>query len=177
MARELLKQVKVASPCHVAWSEMQGDDRTRYCQHCKLNVFNLSDMTDREAEALLRGANGRLCVRYYQRADGTVMTRNCPVGLAAVRKKLAIGVMSAAALVISAFGFAIRPAAKSYAGQPQAEVSSVAIAEDANRDYWQAAMDWLCGSQPEPQEEVVGQRVVVGAIAPPSSPPPSPTKP
>jgi hypothetical protein len=173
MARELLNQVKVASPCHVAWSEMQGDDRTRYCKHCKLNVFNLSDMTDREAEALVREANGRLCVRYYQRADGTVMTRNCPVGLAAVRKKLAIGVMSAAALVISALGLAVRPSSQPSATQPQLHAAG-----ETTGGYWQAAMDWLCGKQAEPEPVVrVGRVAPVMGVMAPSSPPPSPKKP
>jgi len=55
-------------------------ERVRHCGECKLNVYNLSEMTQTEAEGLIRKHEGRLCVRYYQRADGTVLTRNCPVG-------------------------------------------------------------------------------------------------
>jgi hypothetical protein len=59
---------------------MTGDERVRYCPHCRLNVFNLSEMGRTEAEELVAQATGRLCVRYYQRSDGTVMTQDCPGG-------------------------------------------------------------------------------------------------
>ena len=82
-----LDRVKVAAPCSADWERMTGDDRTRFCHQCSLNVYNLSGMTRREAEALITNAEGRLCVRYYRRADGTVLTRNCPVGLSALKRR------------------------------------------------------------------------------------------
>ena len=44
---------------------------------------------------------GRLCVRFYTRADGTVLTQDCPVGLRAVRVKLARKLSYAAAVLVS----------------------------------------------------------------------------
>jgi hypothetical protein len=38
-------------------------------------------MTHQEAEALLANAKGRVCTRFFRRADGTVITSDCPVGL------------------------------------------------------------------------------------------------
>jgi hypothetical protein len=73
-------------------------DRVHHCPGCKMNVYNLSAMTQSEAEGLLRKHEGRLCVRYYQRRDGTVMTRNCPVGAHAARLLLIRGSLAAAAL-------------------------------------------------------------------------------
>lgn len=82
---------------------MQGDDRARHCRECNLQVYNLSDMTREEAATFLAQAEGRVCVRLFRRADGTVITRDCPVGLAAVRAKLVrIGI--AAAGLLLAFG-------------------------------------------------------------------------
>ena len=69
-----LKNLKVASPCSADWDRMAGDDRKRFCGDCKLHVYNLSGMTKYDAENLLRLSEGRLCVRYFQRADGTVLT-------------------------------------------------------------------------------------------------------
>jgi hypothetical protein len=91
VTRELsvLQRVRVASPCLEPWAEMTGDERVRHCARCKLSVYNLSAMTRSEAEALVLGHEGRLCVGYYQRADGTILTRDCPVGLSLVRRKLA----------------------------------------------------------------------------------------
>ncbi|MBC7804981.1 MAG: hypothetical protein H7145_02405, partial [Akkermansiaceae bacterium] len=37
---------------------------------------------------LIREKEGNLCIRYYQRVDGTVMTQDCPVGIAAVKRKI-----------------------------------------------------------------------------------------
>ncbi len=77
-----LDGVEIASPCSADWNSMAGDDRRRFCAQCKLHVHDLSRMTRDEAEELVRGAaNGRVCVRLYRRADGTVLTRDCPVGL------------------------------------------------------------------------------------------------
>ncbi len=77
----MLDQIKIASPCTADWEQMQGDDRVRFCGECKKNVFNLSAMTRRDAEALLRETNGNLCTRLYRRTDGTVLTADCPVGI------------------------------------------------------------------------------------------------
>ncbi|HWW74152.1 MAG TPA: hypothetical protein VNZ44_02080, partial [Pyrinomonadaceae bacterium] len=55
---------------------------------CELHVYNLSGMTRREAEALVANTEGRLCVRFYRRDDGTILTRNCPVGFAALKRRV-----------------------------------------------------------------------------------------
>ena len=85
-----LDHLKVASPCSADWNEMYGSDRKRFCGDCKLNVYNLSGMTRTEAENLLMNSEGRLCVRYYRRSDGTVLTQDCPVGWATVRQRLSV---------------------------------------------------------------------------------------
>ena len=83
-----LDSLKVASPCSMAWNEMYGDDRKRFCGECRLNVYDLSGMTRQEAENLLVTSEGRLCVRYYKRSDGTVLTKDCPVGWARLKKRI-----------------------------------------------------------------------------------------
>ncbi|MDM7922599.1 MAG: hypothetical protein QUS14_09900 [Pyrinomonadaceae bacterium] len=98
-----LNNIKVASACSADWESMYGNDRMRYCGQCKLNVYNLSGMTRSEAESLIERAEGRLCVRYYQRADGTVITKDCPVGWALVKKKASVFATGAFAIFVSAF--------------------------------------------------------------------------
>jgi hypothetical protein len=83
-----LNQIRIASPCNAEWKWMLGDDRVRFCGQCNQNVYNLTALTRDEAESLIRRNEGRLCVRYYRRKDGTILTRNCPIGLAAARKKI-----------------------------------------------------------------------------------------
>jgi hypothetical protein len=83
---------------------MDGDDRKRYCGDCKLNVYNLSGMTKYDAEHLLRMSEGRLCVRYFQRPDGTVLTQDCPVGWAKVKQRVTVFAAAAFSLMMSLFG-------------------------------------------------------------------------
>ena len=108
----VLEGLKVASPCTVSWEGMKGDARVRHCGGCRMNVYNLSAMSRREAENLVRTTEGRLCVRFYRRADGTVLTADCPVGLAAVRRRLALfgGALAAMFLGIFAAGCGRAPA-------------------------------------------------------------------
>ena len=83
-----LDAVDIQVPCHASWEEMKGDARVRFCGACKLNVYNLSEMARGEAEALVQKREGRLCVRFYRRPDGTVLTKDCRLLLKA-RKRLA----------------------------------------------------------------------------------------
>lgn len=110
MTRRLLDDIRIASPCAARWEDMEGDDRARRCEECRLTVFDVSALSGAEAERFLReraAAGGRTCVRLYRRADGTILTRDCPVGLARVRRRLARSLVAAAALLtaaLAAFG-------------------------------------------------------------------------
>jgi hypothetical protein len=78
---------------------MSGDDRARFCADCKLHVYNLSAMSREEALDLISRTEGRLCIRLYRRPDGTVLTRDCPVGLRAVRLRTARAARRVAAAI------------------------------------------------------------------------------
>lgn len=83
-----LSHVRIAAPCRAEWERMRGNERVRFCGECSMNVYNLSNMSRKDAEALIVSAEGRLCVRYYSRADGTILTKNCPVGLQAIKRRM-----------------------------------------------------------------------------------------
>jgi hypothetical protein len=83
----LLDDVMIAAPCNLAWDEMPGDERVRHCRHCNKNVYNISSMTKLEAEQFLQKNGTSECLRIYRRADGTILTDNCPVGLRKLRDK------------------------------------------------------------------------------------------
>lgn len=80
-------QIRIASPCSADWDKMSGSERVRHCTQCNLNVYNFSAMTSLEVEQLL-GRKERLCARFYRRADGTILTQDCPRGLRAVVRRL-----------------------------------------------------------------------------------------
>jgi hypothetical protein len=98
-----LDNVHVAAPCPTNWDSMYGNERVRFCGECQLNVYNLSEMSRAEAERLIGQAEGRLCVRYYRRRDGSIITKNCPVGLRAIKRKLSRVATAIATSVISFF--------------------------------------------------------------------------
>ena len=99
-----LEDIQIAKPCKARWERMTGDDRTRHCGTCKLNVYNVAGMTREETVNLIRTSEGRVCLRIYKRYDGTLLTKDCPAGVASARRKQ-IG-LAAAAMVL--LGFAVK---------------------------------------------------------------------
>jgi hypothetical protein len=75
--------IRIASPCTVPWSSMNGTDAVRFCGQCKLKVYNVEHLTSYEVRDLLLKTEGRVCMRLFKRFDGTVLTQDCPTGLAA----------------------------------------------------------------------------------------------
>ena len=79
-----------------ALGDMTGDNRVRVCNGCDRPVFNLSEMTRDQAEAVLATRGIKPCVRFYRRVDGTVMTADCPTK---VRRSHRLTVITAGALL------------------------------------------------------------------------------
>lgn len=104
MKRNPLDHIKIASPCSADWNEMRGDNRKRFCSLCKLNVYNLSEMSRREAENLLFEMEGKMCVRLYKRQDGTVITQDCPVGWQAIKQRVSRTATATFGLIVGFFG-------------------------------------------------------------------------
>ncbi|HKG12989.1 MAG TPA: carboxypeptidase-like regulatory domain-containing protein [Pyrinomonadaceae bacterium] len=104
---DVLGRMRVASPCGVSWDSMEGGERVRFCRLCSLNVYDFSGMTRAEVEALVSKTEGRLCGRLTRRADGTVLTKDCPVGLRALRVRAtrAAGAAFAALLSLGPLAF------------------------------------------------------------------------
>src|SRR4051812_48498019 len=99
-----LDNIRIASPCSADWNAMGGDERKRFCGDCKLNVYNLSGMARYDAENLLRLSEGRLCVRYFRRPDGTILTTDCPVGWAKIKQRVTFIAAAAFSMIVSLFG-------------------------------------------------------------------------
>ena len=90
-ALPILANASIASPCSADWNDMTGDERVRFCGSCEKNVYNLTDLPTEDAEAIILEHEGNLCVRLYQRSDGTLISEDCPRGLAAARRTLRRG--------------------------------------------------------------------------------------
>lgn len=172
----VLEQVRIASPCSMRWEDMTAVDgaashRVRHCGACDLNVYNLSGMPRAEAEALVRSraASGeRLCAQLLVRADGTVLTRDCPVGLRAARIRLARAFTRLAA----AAAFFLTGAAAAWFRERNPAGPGLGRAQP-----FATLTDWI--SPPKPQvvtaPSFVRGEVYLGKVAP--MPPPAPPAP
>ncbi len=107
----ILSSLKIAAPCNADWDSMVGTERERFCSSCELNVYNISSMGSLEAERFLaERAGSKVCVQFFRRKDGTILSDNCPKGLRAVRdrsKQLLKLASSFVALLVSNFAAAL----------------------------------------------------------------------
>jgi hypothetical protein len=155
---------------------MTGDERTRRCAQCNLSVHNIASLTRVEAETLLarhfdadgnaRVGAGRFCAQLYRRADGTILTADCPVGLAALRAK-ARRTASRVAAAIGLTSFVAWAAATESASFPFAKSQPLSV-----------IAAWLRDPGPNPATALGAMRGKVAVpggvmIAPP--PPPATT--
>jgi hypothetical protein len=149
-----LRNVKVASPCPADWDRMIGDERVRFCGQCELNVYNLSAMSTIEAESLIARTEGRLCVRYYRRKDGSIITQDCPVGLRALKQRAARVKRAVASLVLGFFaGLGFHGVANRFGG--------FLLDSTARRGTHDATMGVMAAPKPRGPDIVVGRLVQV----------------
>jgi hypothetical protein len=105
---------------------MRGDERVRFCDRCSLNVYNLSALSEADALHLVKRTEGKVCVRFYQRRDGTILTRDCPIGGALLRKSV-LGVNALVALVAAALAAFVMGAGPT--GEPRGRAGWLAQVE------------------------------------------------
>jgi ankyrin repeat protein len=97
----------IPAPCDADWDSMIGSDQVRFCEHCNLHVTNLSNITRQEAIRLVARSQGRLCVRFFKRADGSVLTKQLPRKLHHIARRVsrvAAGAFTASLSLSSAAG-------------------------------------------------------------------------
>jgi hypothetical protein len=125
---------KVSSPCPTSWDRMAGDDKVRFCGRCRLNVYNLAEMSREEIAAIVRKTGGRLCGRLYVRADKMGTLRDCPRG--AFRKRVRRALMVAGVLVLAGCAWLLKAA-----GNQDRRVHPVWV---------QTVLNWI---DPEPERQ------------------------
>jgi hypothetical protein len=166
-----LDVIDIARPCEMDWNQMRGDERVRFCSHCSLHVYNLSEMPPAEALRLVNEREGRLCIRLYRRADGTVVTRDC--GIKAAVKRLGRWASTGTAVALSALVAALginRP------GQASATPKCDQPAAATDTVMGDAVMGKL--RPPTTQQVTMGEAIpLMGSIAPVITVPPPATQP
>ena len=131
-----IERLRIATPCPISWDQMTGDNRVRFCDHCHLNVYNISELSRSEAEKLIATTEGRLCARLFRRADGTVLTKDCPVGLRALRRRVAKRTAAIFAAIVSLASVALGQQGSSKNGKtgciPQTKITRTKSTSSAN---------------------------------------------
>jgi hypothetical protein len=152
---------------------MQGDDRVRHCGQCDLDVYDLSAMRRAEAETFLaeRLGKSRTCVRFHRRADGRMLTRDCPVGVRAAWRRVAWAASAVlAAGVAAAAMFAPR-------GSRAGDVSPIREIRDLVQRVFGAPPpapavmgDFVCPPPPDPEAVKMGEmHVEMGRVKAPET--------
>jgi hypothetical protein len=102
----LFDQLEIASPCGRSWDSMMrtADDRVRSCGACDKHVYDVSGMTVEEVDRLILATDGTACVRYYQRADGSILLADCALG---ARRRARTRYAAAGVIVAMAAGYAV----------------------------------------------------------------------
>lgn len=99
-----LDDLHAAARCRAKWEQMdavEGSCAVRFCRTCEKNVYNVSGMERRAAEVNLRRYEGEnCCVRFSRRADGTLITNDCPVGRSAWRQTERVAIVLLAFTVV-----------------------------------------------------------------------------
>ena len=134
-----INKLRVASPCSVGWDEMKGNERVRRCDSCELNIYNIAEMTKAEAGDLIANREGRLCIRLYKRADGTVLTKDCPVGFRAYQKRVARFAGATLATIIGLFSVSFGQKEDKNSG----DASKVKIVRTVNQNQ-ERYIIWIC---------------------------------
>lgn len=154
---DFLSRLRVASPCPADWERMEGDERVRFCRLCNLHVYNFAELTRGEAAALVARTEGRLCGRLHRRADGTVLTRDCPTGLRALRRR----VSRRAAAVFAALLGLCAPAFGQTRGGQKLSCEGGGQVTFQQRDKADAAREGLAGVVTDPNAAVIVGATVI----------------
>lgn len=129
--KKVLDQIEVKSPCSESWDEMEGNDKVRFCSHCAKSVNDISVLSRKKAEKIVRASGGNICIRYVKdpetgrplyAQDLYKITRRAPA--------LAVGVV-AATLSLSAAAYAQGGA--SALGERRPLIEKTADAKDTSK--------------------------------------------
>ena len=140
-AQDFLNRMQITSPCPASWAEMSGDDRARFCATCEKHVYDFSKMTAAEGVALIREKEGKVCARLWRRADGTVLTADCPVGMRRAKIRRWIPATKAATLALASLAAnlacAPKQPVKTVQAPPTSETPKVVRSVSTTVDYSQ----------------------------------------
>ncbi len=58
-----LEEIKIANPCSEDWDLMEGNEKKKFCLICNKNVHNITGISEKEFQVLVKNNTDGLCVR------------------------------------------------------------------------------------------------------------------
>lgn len=102
---KLITAFRKAASCPAKWDEMTGTQRVRYCEMCKLQVYDFDCMSNEEAKEFIAQRENKPDATLFRRQDGKYLSANCPVGVK--RKTFMVATVAMVSmLIIVAFALA-----------------------------------------------------------------------
>lgn len=107
--KDLFDSIDVPEPCSQSWEAMKGGDQSRFCDSCEKDIYNLSEMTRREAKKLIFQSKESVCIRLEKDTRGKVKTLKKQLHQITRRLPIAAGVLAASLTMTSAADAQRRP--------------------------------------------------------------------
>ncbi|HEU0178713.1 MAG TPA: carboxypeptidase-like regulatory domain-containing protein [Blastocatellia bacterium] len=96
-----LDQLQIVSPCSTDWDQMSGDEKKRFCAECDKFVYDFSQMTRQQVEAIVSIHRGRMCARITRLPDGSLLTLETPPVHPVVTRRVSPVVNATLAAILS----------------------------------------------------------------------------
>ena len=150
-----LDQLNVAKACSASWEQMTGNAQKRFCAECSKHVYDFSQMTRQQIEAVTAVNQGNLCARIARREDGSMVMLEPPLPVYAGRR-LNLPVLSAAVAAALSLGV---PASAQQVVIKQGEVAARQLNKDKQKDKPEkrgsGETSSLVGTVVDPQQAVI----------------------
>lgn len=95
-----------AAPCSSSWDKMSGSGTIKYCEQCRLMVYDFSSVELEQAELIVFKREEKKECTLYKRRDGKFLSSDCPVGQAG-RRTFFMVMAVPSALMVAALVFLI----------------------------------------------------------------------
>lgn len=87
-----IENYRMATDCASSWENMTGSGCVKFCEICKLQVYDFSGMSMPEVQELVLKREDKKKFVLFKRKDGKFLTADCPVGLQRLRTLILSGV-------------------------------------------------------------------------------------
>lgn len=91
-----IEKFRPATPCRSSWDKMTGSGTVRFCEQCKLQVYDFSETELADAEVAVFKREGKKNIVLYRREDGKFLTADCPVAVKNRQMVMVAGIVAAA---------------------------------------------------------------------------------